>query len=166
MANVTSPQNTEMLVGFEVYTVIKDPLDMNKDEEEAELFDRLGIKPSKEKDSVVPEGSYRKRYFNTSLFQIISIVEAYDEKFDTPIVIMELLNVLNKFEETLTVKGTLNSFIPYISLFGATIVEVKPAKDEDIQRIKLGYMKEGDSEIISEDSLEPLEPLDSLEPLE
>lgn len=134
--NASTLQEMDLLVGFDVYSVVISPDEMEEIERQEEASERFGLHSTVD----YPEGEYRKRYFNTTMFQIESFLESYDKKHDTPIIFLTLLNELTRKTETISVKTTIEDFLPYISLFGCGLVELK--QNYEIQRVSLDDMLE------------------------
>jgi len=134
--NASTLQEMDLLVGFDVYSVVISPDEMEEIERQEEASERFGLHSTVD----YPEGEYRKRYFNTTMFQIESFLESYDKKHDTPIIFLTLLNELTRKTETISVKTTIEDFLPYISLFGCGLVELK--QNYEIQRVSLDEMLE------------------------
>lgn len=129
--NASTLQEMDLLVGFDVYSVVISPDEMEEIERQEEASERFGLHSTVD----YPEGEYRKRYFNTTMFQIESFLESYDKKHDTPIIFLTLLNELTRKTETISVKTTIEDFLPYISLFGCGLVELK--QNYEIQKVSL-----------------------------
>lgn len=142
--NASTLQEMDLLVGFDVYSVVISPDEMEEIERQEEASERFGLHSTVD----YPEGEYRKRYFNTTMFQIESFLESYDKKHDTPIIFLTLLNELTRKTETISVKSTIEDFLPYISLFGCGLVELK--QSYEVQRVNLDelleYEEEGEEE--------------------
>lgn len=136
-------QEMDLLIGFDVFSVVMTPDEMEEIDRQEEEYERMGIKHSVD----LPEGTYRKRYFNTTLFQIESFLEGFDKKHNTPIIYLTLLHELTRKSETYAVKTTIEDFLPYISLFGCGIVELK--QSYEVQRIDLNQLL--DPELIEEE---------------
>lgn len=134
--NASTLQEMDLLVGFDVYSVVISPDEMEEIERQEEASERFGLHSTVD----YPEGEYRKRYFNTTMFQIESFLESYDKKHDTPIIFLTLLNELTRKTETISVKTTIEDFLPYISLFGCGLVELK--QNYEIKRVSLDDMLE------------------------
>lgn len=142
--NASTLQEMDLLVGFDVYSVVISPDEMEEIERQEEASERFGLHSTVD----YPEGEYRKRYFNTTMFQIESFLESYDKKHDTPIIFLTLLNELTRKTETISVKSTIEDFLPYISLFGCGLVELK--QSYEVQRVNLDELLEYEEEEESE----------------
>lgn len=138
--NASTLQEMDLLVGFDVYSVVISPDEMEEIERQEEASERFGLHSTVD----YPEGEYRKRYFNTTMFQIESFLESYDKKHDTPIIFLTLLNELTRKTETISVKSTIEDFLPYISLFGCGLVELK--QSYEVQRVNLDELLEYEEE--------------------
>lgn len=138
--NANTLQEMDLLVGFDVYSVVISPDEMEEIERQEEASERFGLHSTVD----YPEGEYRKRYFNTTMFQIESFLESYDKKHDTPIIFLTLLNELTRKTETISVKSTIEDFLPYISLFGCGLVELK--QSYEVQRVNLDELLEYEEE--------------------
>lgn len=138
--NASTLQEMDLLVGFDVYSVVISPDEMEEIERQEEASERFGLHSTVD----YPEGEYRKRYFNTTMFQIESFLESYDKKHDTPIIFLTLLNELTRKTETISVKSTIEDFLPYISLFGCGLVELK--QSYEVQRVNLDELLEYEKE--------------------
>lgn len=138
--NASTLQEMDLLVGFDVYSVVISPDEMEEIERQEEASERFGLHSTVD----YPEGEYRKRYFNTTMFQIESFLESYDKKHNTPIIFLTLLNELTRKTETISVKSTIEDFLPYISLFGCGLVELK--QSYEVQRVNLDELLEYEEE--------------------